>query len=163
MMAAMSTDWAERLGRLWDELERNDGEQFVEKMRLLVAELPEGDPRRPYEMGSAFDSTGHSDRAVPLYREALALGLDGRLRREAVIQLASSLRNLGRAKESVQLLSAERARGSDGLDDAVSAFLALALADCGRERDAVSVALLALTPHLTRYQRSVGNYARELR
>jgi hypothetical protein len=38
----------------------------------------------------------------------------------------------------------------------------LALVDTGREREAVSVALTALAPHLTRYQRSLGNYARLL-
>jgi hypothetical protein len=115
-----------------------------------------------FERASAQDSTGHSDLAVPLYQEALARHLDGIRRRRAVIQLASSLRNLGRAQESVELLTAERVPGSDGLDDAVDAFLALALADTGREREAASIALAALAPHLPRYQRSVANYARLL-
>ena len=79
-----------------------------------------------------------------------------------MIQLASSLRNLDQVSESVDLLTAEREQPSDRLDDAVSGFLALALADSGREREAVSVALAALAPHLTRYQRSLGNYARAL-
>ena len=42
------------------------------------------------------------------------------------------------------------------------AFLALALVDTGREREAVSVALAALAPHLPKYQRSVAAYARLL-
>lgn len=41
----------------------------------------------------------------------------------------------------------------------VSAFLALGLADTGREREALAVALAALAPHLPRYQRSLANYA----
>lgn len=77
-----------------------------------------------------------------------------------MIQLASSLRNLGKASGSVALLTAERDAGSDELDDAVSAFLALALVDVGREREAVSLALTALARHLPRYQRSLANYAR---
>jgi hypothetical protein len=64
--------------------------------------------------------------------------------------------------ESLELLTAELDQPSDPLDDAVSAFLALALVDSGREREAVSIALRALAPHLPRYQRSLGNYAREL-
>jgi hypothetical protein len=60
------------------------------------------------------------------------------------------------------LLTAERDAGSDDLDDAVSAFLALALVDTGREREAVSLALTALSRHLTRYQRSLANYAQEI-
>ncbi len=76
--------------------------------------------------------------------------------------MASSLRNLGHADESVSLLRAERTAQSDELDDAVSATLALALVDVGLEREAVSLALSALAPHLPRYQRSMANYARLL-
>ena len=64
--------------------------------------------------------------------------------------------------DAMDQLTAERNSQSDDLDDAVAAFLALALADSGREREAVSVALVALAPHLHRYQRSVSDYAREL-
>jgi hypothetical protein len=158
----MTDDWERRLAALWASLGALTEDEFREEMGRLVAELPDESPIRPFELASAFDSTGHSDQAVPRYREALALGLDGIRRRRAVIQLASSLRNLDRAAESATMLAAERARGSDELDDAVSAFLALALADTGREREAVSVALQALAPHLPRYQRSVKSYARAL-
>ncbi len=99
---------------------------------------------------------------MPLYREALERGLSGSRRREAVVQLASSLRNLGQASESVELLSAELETGSDQLDDAVRGFLALALVDVGREREAAAIALGALAPHLPRYQRSLANYSRLL-
>lgn len=131
-------------------------------MEQLVAELPSDSPIAIFERADSFDSTGHSDLAVPLYRRALELGLHGERRRRAVIQLASSLRNLGEASQSVALLTAEREAGSDDLDDAVSAFLALALVDVGREREAVSIALSALSRHLPRYRRSVSNYARLL-
>ena len=79
-----------------------------------------------------------------------------------MIQLASSLRNLGRAEEGVALLTDELAVGSDELDDAVRAFLALALTDVGRCPEAVSHALTALAPHLPRYQRSLAAYAQDL-
>jgi Tetratrico peptide repeat len=71
-------------------------------------------------------------------------------------QLASTLRSLGQHEEAVDLLTAELARDSDDLDDAVRAFLALALTSAGRERDAVSVALTGLAAHLTRYNRSLA-------
>ena len=76
--------------------------------------------------------------------------------------MASSIRNLGRADESVRLLEAESTQPSDDLDDAVDAFLALALVDVGRERDAVTLLLTALAKRLPRYQRSVRNYASAL-
>jgi tetratricopeptide (TPR) repeat protein len=155
-------DWAERLAELWRSLDDLSEEDFLTRMEELTAELPSGSGVAAFERAAALDSTGHSDLAVPLYREALDLGLEGERRRRAVIQMASSLRNLGQAEESVELLTAEWDAGSDDLDDAVAAFLALALVDTGREREAVSVALRALAPHLPRYQRSLGNYARSI-
>jgi hypothetical protein len=156
----VSSDLERRLARLWASIdERPD---FVADLEKLVAELPPDDPVGLFERASAFDSTGHPDRAVPLYRAALERGLTGVRRRRAVIQLASSLRNLGQAAQSVELLRAERAAGPDELDDAVAAFLALALTSVGRDREAVSVALTALAPHLPRYQRSLAAYAEDL-
>jgi hypothetical protein len=154
-------DWETRVADAWASFDRHDEATFLALMDGLAAEAPHA-AAGLFERASAFDSTGHSDRAVPLYREALDLGLTGGRRRRAVIQMASSLRNLGRPLESVALLTAEAATASDDLDDAVRAFLALALVDIGREREAVSLALGALAPHLTRYQHSVANYARLL-
>jgi hypothetical protein len=57
--------------------------------------------------------------AVPLYRKALARGLPAGRRRRAVIQLGSSLRNIGEPAEAAALLAAELGRESDELDDAV--------------------------------------------
>jgi hypothetical protein len=56
-----------------------------------------------FERASAFDSTGQPELAVARYRRALERGLSGQRRRRAVVQLASSLRNLGQAEESVAL------------------------------------------------------------
>lgn len=147
---------------LWATIDDYGEEPFRAKIEELVAGLPADSAIAPFERACAFDSSGHSDRAIPLYRQALGLGLEGERRRRAVIQLASSLRNLDQVSESIALLTAEREQPSDRLDDAVSGFLALALADSGREREAVSIALHALAPHLPRYQRSLGNYARAL-
>ena len=156
-------DYDRRSEALWASIDEYDDEaEFRAKVDELAAELPSGSPVASFEQACAWDSTGHSDRAIPLYRLALERGREGERRRRAVIQMSSSLRNMGAVEESVRLLTAERAQPSDSLDDAVSAFLALALVDSGREREAVSLALGALAPHLPRYQRSLGNYARVL-
>jgi hypothetical protein len=137
--------------------------------RMLHEPTPDPSPVRGdqnaialFEQASAKDSIGLEQEAAVLYRQALAGGLTGGRRRRAVIQLASTLRNLGQAEESVALLRAEREAGSDDLDDAVAAFLALALIDTGREREAAALALAALSRHLTRYNRSLEHYAKEL-
>jgi tetratricopeptide (TPR) repeat protein len=155
-------EWEARLAELWAALDEQSEGEFLAAMQQLTDELPDGSAIALFERACALDSTGHSDRAVPLYREALDIGLEGIRRRRAVIQMASSLRNLGQSDTSVRLLGAEQRRSSDELDDAVSAFLALALADIGREREALSLALQSLAPHLPRYQRSCSNYARAL-
>jgi len=154
-------EWERRLAALWATLDDRPEDEFVAAIDALAGELDD-DGAGPFERAAARDSTGHSDLAVPLYRHALELGLDGERRRRAVIQLASSLRNLGETAISLALLEAELGRTCDPLDDAVRAFLALALVDSGREREAVCHALTALAPHLPRYQRSVANYARAL-
>jgi hypothetical protein len=152
----------DRLATAWASIDSYGEEDFRALIDSLVASAPSA--VRAFEQACAWDSTGHSDRAVPLYRVALATGLTGLRRRRATIQLASSLRNLGAVEESVALLSAELAASVDdpeavALDDAVRGFLALALVDAGRAREAASLALGALAPHLPRYQRSLGAYA----
>jgi tetratricopeptide (TPR) repeat protein len=157
--------WRARVDALWgtaDDSDQATREAFVAAMAALVAERAADDPEALYEHGSAYDAMGYEPDAEPLYRRALAAGLDGPLRRECVIQLASTLRNLDRADEGLALLDAEAAASSDELDDAVQAFRALALASLGREREATGVALAALAAHLPRFRRSVEAYAREL-
>jgi hypothetical protein len=161
-MAEEHADWEKRLAAVWATLDGRDEEQFVAAIDDLVAELPDGSAIGPFERACAFDSTGHSDLAVPLYQSALDIGLTGTRRRRAVIQMASSMRNIGKAHEAVALLSAELETEPDELTGAVRAVLALCLVNVGREREAVGVALTALSEYLPRYNRSMANYASEL-
>lgn len=159
----MESDWEQRLSDAWVSIDRRSEAEFLALIESLAGELSADSGIGVFERAASLDSTGHPDLAVPLYRQALHLGLTGERRRRAVIQLASSLRNLDQADESVALLTTELDACSDHLDDAVRAFLALALVDTGREREALSLALGALAPHLPRYQRSLANYAAQVR
>jgi hypothetical protein len=154
--------WEERVASLWSALEDYEPEDFLGAVERLTAELPPGSPVGLFELGCAQDSTGHPDLAVPLYRAALAAGLAGVRRRRANIQMASSLRNLGNPEEAANILIAELGAASDDLDGAVQAFLALALADLGREREALVQSLTALARYLPRYNRSLARYAGDL-
>lgn len=152
---------------LWAALDSHEEADFRARIEALADELPKDDPVGLFERACANDSTGLPDKAEPLYRAALKSGLSGYRRRRALIQLASTLRNLGRAEESVELLTAERGRPDADesvatLDDALDAFLALALVDTGREKEAAGLALAALAKHLPRYNRSLGYYATHL-
>ncbi|MEG3627464.1 tetratricopeptide repeat protein [Streptomyces poriticola] len=112
--------------------------------------------RRPH------DTTDLGERAVPLHREAFDAGLDGDRRRQAVVQLASTLRALGRPQAGADLLLAERDRASVHLDDAVTALLALAFVDLGRAREAAALALGALAPRLPGCTIPLDRYAADL-
>ncbi|HZF88806.1 tetratricopeptide repeat protein [Streptomyces sp.] len=161
----MNQDWEDRVSAAWagfDSYPEDRAAEFRAVIDALVAELPEGSPDAPFERACAWDSTGHSGEAVPLYREALARGLTGYKARRAKIQLSSSLRNTGHPEEGVALLTPELDAPSDELDDAVRATLALCLSALGRDREGLSLVLGALARHLPRYQRSMANYARAL-
>ncbi len=158
-MITRGEDWEQRIAELWAAIDDYDENEFFALIDRLVSELPPGDPIGLFERAAALDSTGHSDLAIPLYEAALDAGLVGVRRRRAIIQMASSLRNVGKAPDAVALLTAELHGETDALTGAVRAFLALALADVGREREAVGVALTALSEYLPRYNRSVARYA----
>ncbi len=158
----MTDDWEQRTAEAWAAIDTMEPADFRARIDALAAELPDGAAVADFERACAWDSTGHSDKAVPLYERALKTGLTGIRRRRAVIQMSSSLRNVGQVERSVELLTAEMNAGSDELDDAIRAVLALCLADVGRAREGVSLAVGALARHLPRYQRSMANYARLL-
>jgi hypothetical protein len=160
-------EWETRSAALWERVDELDEEAFRASVDALAAELGSGDPVASFERACAFDSTGHPDRAVPLYEAALAGGLDAYRRRRTLIQLSSSLRNLGQPEHGVAMLEAERAAGTDDaevatLDDALTCTLALCLADCGRAREGVGLVVAAMAPKLPRYQRSMAAYGMDL-
>lgn len=150
------------MAHLWATMNDHDPSDFLAKIQALTSELPPNSAIGAFELAGAYDSIGRPEEAVPLYKQALAVGLSGLRRRRAVIQLASTLRNLGRPAESIALLTVEREATTDELDDAVVAFMALALADVGREKEAVAITVTALSRHLTRYNRSLTSYAQDL-
>lgn len=147
---------------LWVRFDTYAPADFVAAVDAAVAELRTGSGIGLFERACAQDSTGHPEAAVALYKGALDAGLTGIRRRRAVIQMASSLRNLGQPAKSVAMLTAELNAASDELDGAVRAFLALALGDIGREREALAISLSALSHYLPRYNSSLARYAQQL-
>src|ERR1700727_2236663 len=108
-MNDVPSEWEERVAAAWAALDDSEPQEFRAKIDALASERPDGDPIAAFERACSFDSTGFSHKAAPLYREAVSGGLTNLRRRRATIQLASSLRNLGQAEESVTLLRAEQA------------------------------------------------------
>ncbi len=159
----MNDSWQSRVDAVWADAENLSDDDLVSQIDTLAAEREPGDALALLERAGARDSTGREKDAAPLYRSALAAGLDDVRRGQAVIQYASTMRNLGHPEQSLELLSAEFAGHPDHpLADAATAFAALALASSGRTTEALVSVLHALAPHLPRYQRSVNAYADEL-
>lgn len=155
----MDENWEIQLQRIWQKLGTISNEAFIQQINDHITLLTDSQAVADFEMACTFDSTGHEKEAEPLYRSALAQGLSGLRRRRARIQLASTLRNNGKIEESIHILREEKANYSDELNDAVDSFLALSLSSAGEYKEALSLALKALSLHLPRYNQSLSNYA----
>ncbi len=144
----------------WDEAEGKAPEALRRELDELIAQLDPGAPVGVYERASLHDYLGEEAAAIPLYRAALDAGLSGERRSSCVIQLASSLRNVGDASGALALL--RRFPADDPLADAARAFEALALFSDHKPAPALRTALRTLAPHLPAYRRSIDAYAQEL-
>ncbi|MDM7855377.1 tetratricopeptide repeat protein [Cellulomonas alba] len=157
----MHTDtWQDRVDRFWAEVDLDDEAAALAGMRALVEERDPDDPVALFEWAGIHDSLGLEEQAVPLYRRALAGGLDDYRTARATIQLASTLRNVGELDEAVDLLRA--APDVPELGGARQAVLALVLHSRGEPDAALREALTALADTLPRYQRSMRAYAAAL-
>jgi len=159
-------DWEARVAALWKNADTLPPMELVRGIDALAGERPEDDPLALFERACARDTAGIEDGAEPLYRAALASGrLDAYRHARASIQLASTLRHLGRFEESERLLRAQlercRAEGPQAaLYDETRAILAFTWLAQGKPVAAACLALETLAPHLSRYNRSTAANAR---
>ncbi|MBH0023831.1 tetratricopeptide repeat protein [Salinibacterium sp. SWN248] len=159
----MQQTWRDRIADIWAHAATMAEGDVVAAIDELVAERAPDDAEALFEAAGARDYAGRETEAEPLYRSALNNGLDAALRPRAVIQLASTLRNLGRVDESIALLEQQlHEHPDDEWTGPTAAFLALALTTRGDPTLGASVALMALANYLPIYQRSVRGYAAEL-
>lgn len=138
--------------------------ELIAAAQRLVDQLPD-DPRALYELAGAYDAAGEDARAVPLYEQALARGLGEPWRHRLLIQLASTLRNLGRTTQALAALEMVLADHPDSLG--ARAFRALVLHDLGRSDEAVAdlvatIARASVDPDVERYRRALSHYAQAL-
>jgi tetratricopeptide (TPR) repeat protein len=155
----MTSDWQSRVDAIWADSDNLGDQGVMDAMDALAADAP--DPALAlFERGGSRDSGGRPEEAETLYREALALGLPDDERAQCTIQLASTIRNLGRPEESLALL--RDAAPYPPYSAAFAAFESLTLASLGRAPEGLSLVLHALAPTLPRYQRSVRAYADDL-
>lgn len=156
----MTDKWNERVDDFWAGADDSRPDAMLTQMKALRDERPADDPAALFEQASVYDFLGRETDAIPLYRQAIAAGLDGDRLPQALIQLASSLRNTGKPEAAIEIIAGMESSIVAG--DAHQAFLALSLFDAGRPGDALAVALRALAKTLPLYGRAVSAYASEL-
>ncbi|QYH35860.1 tetratricopeptide repeat protein [Salinibacterium sp. M195] len=159
----MQENWRDRVAEIWSQADSMTDQHVVSAIDEVVAERDADDAEALFEAAGARDYAGLEAEAEPLYRRALAHGLDAALRPRAVIQLASTLRNLGRIDEAIALLEQQlNEHPDDEWTGPSAAFLALALTSRGDTTQGIAVALMVLADYLPVYERSVRSYAAEL-
>ncbi len=156
----MTSSWDDRVASFWDSVGDLEPDAALSAMKQLIDERTDADPDALYEWASVHDFVGREAEAIPLYRAALEAGLSGNREPQAVIQLASSLRNVGDFDAAIALLQDRLPNSVTGA--AAQAFLALVLFDAGRPGHALHTALLALAPTLPLYGRAISAYADRL-
>ncbi len=153
-------DVDERFVDFWRDADDSDPVRVRTEMDELLTTADCSDARALFERASLEDFLGAESAAVPLYEASLAHGLDVDRENRARIQLASSLRNIGRHDDALKILD-----GFEFSNDYVSArnaFVALTLWDMGDRAGALRGALQAADPALGKYRRAIGAYASEL-
>jgi len=152
--------WEASVAALWDRVDALSREDGVAAMQTLAETCPATDGRAAFELAGMYDSMGFEAEAGTEYERALALGLDEARHAQLAVQYGSTLRNLGRLDEAIDVLRAAPTHAATGTAPRV--VLALALHSAGRKDEALRVAIEAQIDALPQYRRSMRAYAAAL-
>ncbi|MCM3694889.1 tetratricopeptide repeat protein [Microbacterium oleivorans] len=150
------------LDRLLAERDRHDMAPTLAALKAIHDEHPT-DARVLYEYAGAHDTAGQEEAAAELYERALAAGLEGDVRRRCLLQYGSTLRNLDRFDESIEVFGAARVEFPDAASLAV--FEAITLHAAGQVHASLGSLLDVIADHvdsaeLERYKPAIrGNAA----
>lgn len=118
------------------------------------------------EAAYACDRFGREEDAIGFYDAAWALGVPDEARRTFLVGYGSTLRNVGRAAESIEVL--RQAVGEYPDFAPLPAFLALSLHSAGRHAEALATALVVVIAlgheagALDGYDRALAEYRDQL-
>jgi len=139
-------------------------DEHLAAARALVADAPMNVDAQ-IEAAYAHDRANREREAIGYYDAAFRLGVPTAEKRTFYVGFGSTLRNVGRADESVAVLA--QAVAEDPGYAPFHAFLALALFSSGHPREALATMLgvaldVAKAGAFDRYERALGEYHREL-
>jgi tetratricopeptide (TPR) repeat protein len=168
----MSDDQRQDRARIRDAIESINADRDREHMAPTIAafhallEQYPGDPAVLSEVGGAYDTAGQEAQAAEYYEQALAAGLEGTELRRCLLQYGSTLRNLGRPEDAIEVF--EHALDEFPRSRSIGTFMALALHSAGRSDAAVATlvdVILDTGPRtdVDYYGVALTGYAAELR
>lgn len=139
-------------------------DEHVQAARAHVAEHPD-DVHAQIEAAYGNDRIGDERTAIVHYEAAYRLGVPADLRRRFLVGFGSTLRNVGRTDDAVNVLA--QAVEEDPHYPPYTAFLALALSDAGHPKAALATLLgcaldAARGDAFDGYERALAEYHREL-
>lgn len=118
-----------------------------------------------YELACNYDPQGLESDAIPHYERALTLGLEGAVRRNALLQLGSSYRCVEQYTDAIRTLE----RGRDEFPEAneFGVFLAMVMHNVGDHARAMELLLKHIAEHTSdhetaRFKRAIFYYAEHL-
>ena len=161
----MNNELHNELDRIFAARNRDDMGPTIAALLPLYEQHP-NDARVLYEVGGAYDTAGQESTALGFYEKAMHEGLDGDLRRRCFLQLGSTLRNLGRIDDSLEIFARAREEFPDSI--ALVAFEALSLHAAARDDAAVASLLELIADHvdaeeINRYKPALRGNAEYLR
>ncbi|TCC50562.1 tetratricopeptide repeat protein [Kribbella pittospori] len=131
----------------------------IDFFERLLTEHP-GNPYVLYEVGGSYDTDGQEAKAIEYYERALP-GLSGETRRKCLLQYGSTLRNLGRFDDSLDVFKKACAEFPES--DSLRVFKALTLHAAGQKDKALASLLLVIadrvdSAEIKRYEAAIrGN------
>lgn len=153
------------MDRIFAARDRDRMQPTIDAFARLLADHPDN-PRLAYEVGGSYDTAGQEETALGFYTRALELGLEGRLRRQCLLQLASTFRQLGRFEESLEVLDRAIAEFPDS--PSLPIWKAFTLHASGHPNAAIALLLETIADHLdspeiTRYEPALRGNADDIR
>jgi tetratricopeptide (TPR) repeat protein len=143
--------------------DRENMQPTIDFFEELLTKHP-GNPYVLYEVGGSYDTDGQEEKAIAYYEQALP-GLSGDTKRRCLLQYGSTLRNLDRFDESLEVFVAACKEFPES--DSLRVFKALTLHAAGREHKALATMLLLVadrleTAEIKRYEAAIRGNAEYL-
>ncbi|AGO60782.1 tetratricopeptide repeat protein [Ferroplasma acidarmanus] len=117
-----------------------------------------------FEYANVLDFLGKETEAIPLYQKAIKLGLPGKMKIQAEMQLGSSLSVIGEHESAIAILDGVY---KDTADPASLEFLCIALFRSGQADKALKYALNFILSSnqgmLPEYSRALSDYVNEIK